>query len=153
MEEETDSDVEENFSNEEKTKNSESKYFSSSSKSRTRSSNRKSKRQSVKPVVKISTISNSDDSDFEVVGKSKSKRSKKKNEEIKPVKILSESSNEADENGIKQKVDIWSEVFLKKEKKWICVDFLNKDIDCTAMMEQRCSNTLVYVIGFNPGVY
>ncbi|CAD5116572.1 DgyrCDS5451 [Dimorphilus gyrociliatus] len=150
--EEEETEIDEKVDIEETDNNSESKYFSASKKLKKRSSTRiRNKKQSNKSAVKISTFSNSDDSDFEVVGKSQSKKSKKgtcAKEEFKPIKILSESSSDGLEEKID--VDIWCEVYLKKEKKWICVDFVNMDVNCTSSMEDRCSNTLVYVIGFNP---
>lgn len=105
--------------------------------------------------------------------KSTSPKEKKKETNKKPVgkgkskKVLSSDSDEdifveaapkkrytrQDINAVmgldETSVEVWIEVFLTSDNKWICVDPVNGIIDKPKELEMRCANDLTYVIAFD----
>ncbi|XP_014247249.1 DNA repair protein complementing XP-C cells [Cimex lectularius] len=57
----------------------------------------------------------------------------------------SHSSNKKQVNG----VDVWAEVYVEAENKWISVDVVRNDIDCVTKISSGCTKPITYVISWD----
>ncbi|XP_018327473.1 DNA repair protein complementing XP-C cells homolog [Agrilus planipennis] len=58
-------------------------------------------------------------------------------------------SSDSDQEAIKQGNDVWAEVFLEAEEKWISVDVIKAEIHCVNALYSRASKPVSYIIAWN----
>ncbi|KAL0273232.1 UNVERIFIED_CONTAM: hypothetical protein PYX00_005958 [Menopon gallinae] len=59
------------------------------------------------------------------------------------------SSDEEEETNKKKGVDVWTEVFLEAEEKWISVDAIRQKVHCVNELHSRATQPVVYVVACN----
>lgn len=108
------------------------------------------------------TDEDSEDSDFTSPKKSKTsrktskasplpKKSPSKFSSIDRKVLSSESEAESSSVRVEKKIglDVWCEVFLEAEEKWISVDIINKRYHCVEKLFASCTHPMSYVLGWN----
>ncbi|XP_069680610.1 DNA repair protein complementing XP-C cells homolog [Periplaneta americana] len=101
-----------------------------------------------------STDSNSE-SEFEP--KKVSYRKKSKSVDVVDRRVLSsDSASSGDGTGVQKKEkkkrvghDVWTEVFVEEEEKWISVDIGRGKVHCVAELHSRATQPVTYVLAFN----
>ncbi|XP_021913574.1 DNA repair protein complementing XP-C cells homolog isoform X2 [Zootermopsis nevadensis] len=95
-----------------------------------------------------SADSNSE-SDFDLKQETQTKKSTNRKVPDRRV-IASDSGTSRVGKGAKKKhCDIWTEVFLEEEEKWISVDVQSGKLHCVSQLHSRATQPVMYVLAFN----
>ncbi|VEN46847.1 unnamed protein product [Callosobruchus maculatus] len=102
------------------------------------------------PVKKKRHDSDSD-LDYFVPKTKVKKRIRVKRDESGKMKVLSSSSEDLDESGKKKNkgVNVWVEVFLEMEEKWITADVVKGQVHCVDEIYKRATHPVTYVVAWN----
>ncbi|KAG8222346.1 hypothetical protein J437_LFUL001333 [Ladona fulva] len=98
-------------------------------------------------------VSQDDDSDFEpeVISVSKGKGIKVDPKNRKVLSSESESENLGNEPKTSKKkegIDVWAEVFLEMEEKWISVDVPQGKVHCVVELHAKATSPVLYILAF-----
>nr|CAH7736099.1 unnamed protein product [Callosobruchus chinensis] len=79
------------------------------------------------------------------------RRIRVKRDESGKLKVLSSSSEDLDESGKKKSkgVNVWVEVFLEMEEKWITADVVKGQVHCVDEIYKRATHPVTYVVAWN----
>lgn len=102
---------------------------------------------STKPNRKIAQSSGSE-SDYTAEFKVKKDRKGKTDRRVLSSDSLSDEAPVADTKKKKDRCDVWSEVFLESEEKWICVDVYHRQIHCVRELYSRATQPVQYVLAW-----
>lgn len=105
----------------------------------------------------IMSEDDSDDNDFVSPKKKSNKKSitknspKQKESKIDRKVLSSESEAESATSKAEKKkgLDLWCEIFLEAEEKWISVDIVNKRYHCVEKLYANATHPVCYVLGWN----
>nr|CAI5861257.1 unnamed protein product [Callosobruchus analis] len=102
------------------------------------------------PVKKKHHDSDSD-LDYFVPKTKVKKRIRVKRDESGKMKVLSSSSEDLDNSGKKKNkgVNVWVEVFLEMEEKWITADIVKGQVHCVDEIYKRATHPVTYVVAWN----
>ncbi|CAH1963327.1 unnamed protein product [Acanthoscelides obtectus] len=102
------------------------------------------------PVKKKHHDSDSD-LDYFVPKPKVKKRIKVKRDESGKMKVLSSSSEDLDESGKKKNrgINVWAEIFLEMEEKWITADVVKGQVHCVDEIYKRATHPVTYIVAWN----
>lgn len=101
-------------------------------------------------IPKKKKKSGSDDEfDIKTKNKIKSKVDQLKNRIDRRVLSTDDDENDKDKKNKKVGNDVWVEVFVEEEEKWISVDVIKGQVHCVQELHSRATQPVIYVVAWN----
>ncbi|XP_047004381.1 DNA repair protein complementing XP-C cells homolog [Schistocerca americana] len=94
------------------------------------------------------THSSGSESDYTAEFKEKKIRKVRTDRRVLSSDSVSDEACRADTKKKKDRCDVWLEVFLESEEKWICVDVYHRQIHCVQELSSRASQPVHYVLAW-----
>ncbi|XP_044729023.1 DNA repair protein complementing XP-C cells homolog [Chrysoperla carnea] len=93
----------------------------------------------------------SSDDEFDIETKNKIKSKVNQLKKSMDRRVLSTDDDEDDKDKKKKRVgnDIWVEVFVEEEEKWISVDVVKGQVHCVQELHTRATQPVIYVVAWN----